>query len=127
MLRPQLKDAVLRQLERRIGDRHGFPDRVCFDIVARHLRSKKNTPLGKGTLRAVASGALWTRVRALGKGYQYPVECPLGCGCRDTLYHRIWKCPALAGVRLELVGREILDSIDGHITNRNLLFSVTRG
>ena len=100
---------------------------MCYDIVAKHLRSSKYTALEKGILRSVSCGATWTRVFARSKGYDFPEKCPLGCGGRDILFHRLWKCPCLEQERRELVDPGILDGIDSFVENRQLLFAVTRG
>ena len=75
-------------------------DSVSAAAVRRTLAGKKLSNLERGTLRAIASGAVWTRARLAEAGYDVSPACPLcTTGAADTIYHRAWLCPATEDLR----------------------------
>eukprot|EP00959_Pyramimonas_sp_CCMP1952_P122974 2570863-Pyramimonas_sp.AAC.1 len=82
-------EAVFRQLEWAIGGKLGLPGRACLDLVHEALASKRFSPLERGTIRAWCCGAVWTRVYARSKGYDFPDVCELCGEARDTMFHRL--------------------------------------
>ena len=52
-------------------------------------------------IRALSTNACWTAGDAADLGYPVSSLCALGCGCKDTLFHRIWVCPCVQEVRDE--------------------------
>ena len=69
--------------------------------ICRALASRTGlTPLERGSLRAIASGAVWTRQRLHAAGYEVSEKCPLcSSGRTDTIFHRAWECAATADLR----------------------------
>eukprot|EP00959_Pyramimonas_sp_CCMP1952_P195157 4080861-Pyramimonas_sp.AAC.1 len=66
------------------------------------LQSSKWTPREKGSMKALACSAVWTKSRARSAGYdQGDVLCELCGGADDTLLHRLWRCPACEDIRSE--------------------------
>ena len=47
-------------------------------------------------MASIVRGAAWTEVRFLEAGYCSSGLCPLGCGERDTMHHRLYTCTASA-------------------------------
>eukprot|EP00959_Pyramimonas_sp_CCMP1952_P329254 6893123-Pyramimonas_sp.AAC.1 len=52
--------AVLRGLERSSGEKLGVGHRLCWGIVRSQIRSKRSSPRGRSTMRALACNAIWT-------------------------------------------------------------------
>eukprot|EP00959_Pyramimonas_sp_CCMP1952_P275733 5763717-Pyramimonas_sp.AAC.1 len=73
-----------------IGGKLFLPGRGCLDVVHEALATKRFSPLEKGIIRAWSTGALWTRIYARSKGYEFPEFCELCGKARDTMYHRLW-------------------------------------
>ena len=83
-------------------------NRLCFDVVAAGLRSKKLSAWEKGSARALACNALWTNSRALRCGYRVCPLCPLCQSKVDSVFHRLWECEVCQDERVELVGMEMV-------------------
>ena len=47
--------------------------------------------------------ALWTPARLADVGHITGAQCQF-CGGRDTVFHRLWQCPGIAGIRSEIAG-----------------------
>eukprot|EP00959_Pyramimonas_sp_CCMP1952_P444943 9316836-Pyramimonas_sp.AAC.1 len=97
LLKKLLKAAVQRAHERVSGAgllSHLPGARVCHDVAAATLRSKKGTPCQRGCAKAVACNATWTRTRAAEAGYAVCSVCELCGSAPETLLHRLWFCPA---------------------------------
>eukprot|EP00959_Pyramimonas_sp_CCMP1952_P132311 2766314-Pyramimonas_sp.AAC.1 len=84
------KEAVFRSLERESGGKFRAGFRLCWDVPKRLLASKKIPGVQKGMIRALATNACWTAGDAADLGYPISSLCPLGCGAKDTLFHRLW-------------------------------------
>ena len=107
-----LRDGVQRQLERDMGGKLGFgvaemtqePVRALVDVARAMLRSSTLDARGKGLVRALFCGSLWTTQRARECGYDIEVKCAMCGGPRDDVAHRL-RCThpdvvaARAGVR----------------------------
>eukprot|EP00959_Pyramimonas_sp_CCMP1952_P336598 7048037-Pyramimonas_sp.AAC.1 len=57
LISPQLmkqhrKAAVLSVLEWEAGNKWDVPHRLCFDVLERELRNRRNSPFQKGYIRA---------------------------------------------------------------------------
>ena len=87
-----LKDTVRRQLEMQLASKLQWedgaspPGRVSVAALRRALASQDLSPLEKGSLRAIATDAVWTRQRLALAGYDVPQACPLShSGGPDTM------------------------------------------
>ena len=65
-------------------------------------------PQGRGNLKALAAGALWTQVRLKEAGYEVSDSCPLCGGAKDTLFHRWWRCPHTEEIRTRVAPKHVL-------------------
>ena len=95
------REAVFRSLERDSGDKLKAGGRLCWDVPKTLLASRKISGKKKGMIRALSTNACWTAGDAADLGYPVSSLCALGCGCKDTLFHRIWVCPCVQEVRDE--------------------------
>ena len=106
----QLKEANRRQLERRVArggsiaayrTLEGAPigDRVSFGPVLSALRAKKRPldPQGRGNLKALAAGALWTQDRLKEAGYDVAANCPHMRGGQGHLVPSLVALPFFRG------------------------------
>ena len=100
-----LRNAVKADLERQAAGAFGGKgyshagQRVSLDVVARELRSSTLGTREKSGLRAIVSGALWTRARLQQAGYPVDPTCPLCGKDTDTMWHRMWQCAGTADLR----------------------------
>ncbi len=99
MLAHMLREAVLRQHQRLLGDKLADVDptfaarRVATEHIDARLRTDKTlTAQDKAAYRAVACDAVMTCSKARKLGYDIPDQCPLCGHAGDTQFHRIWKC-----------------------------------
>ena len=128
VVRKLLMEAAFRVLEWSVGSKLRLPGRACFDVVHEALASKRYSPLEKGTIRAWSCGAVWTRVYARSKGYEFPEECELCGQASDTMFHRLWMCPCLDSQRREAVGDEVVDEVVEFVSHgKHRLALATRG
>ena len=73
---------------------------MAFEAVRTVLHSEDLTPQERGSLEAIATGALWTGQRLREAGYVCDGVCHrCDLGCDDTLFHRMWVCPSTAALR----------------------------
>ena len=105
LMRQLVEDAVRRGLERQVGQRlrakgwRGIPGAASTAAIKRVLAGKHLSSKEKGSLRAVASGSIWTQQRLADQGYTAPRQCALCGGSEDSIYHRVWVCLATADLR----------------------------
>ncbi|CAK0813291.1 unnamed protein product, partial [Prorocentrum cordatum] len=64
--------------------------RVTFDILRRHVKSRKFNKYQKFCIMNCACDGVWTRHKAKEKGYLTDGKCE--CGDEDTLVHRLAEC-----------------------------------
>eukprot|EP00959_Pyramimonas_sp_CCMP1952_P285927 5978697-Pyramimonas_sp.AAC.1 len=96
--------AVLRSLERDASSKANmvFP-RLCYDVPRAKIRSKRSTPLGRGCVKSLVCGAIWTPSCAKDCGYQVlSTKCTLCQECDDSELHRLWECSSCQDQRLEI-------------------------
>ena len=111
LIKRMLHQGVLRSLERSSGQKLGFENRSCFDVVKAQLRSSKLSPLQKGSLKCFACDGLWTRTRAQAAGYALADDdllCALCGEAPDTIPHRLYECSAVQDQRLEIVDQDFV-------------------
>ena len=77
--------------------------RACLDVVASELRSRRHSPLARGTIKALACDALWCKDRAIALGYNVSSQCELCQDVDDSPIHRLWKCDCCKYEREEIV------------------------
>eukprot|EP00959_Pyramimonas_sp_CCMP1952_P388647 8143314-Pyramimonas_sp.AAC.1 len=102
------REALLRSLDRDLGDKWADEGRLCLDVPRAALVSNKFSARGKGLIRALACNAIWTPGRAIRCGYDISDVCPF-CGDRDSLHHRLWVCSHCADVRAEVADADAAD------------------
>eukprot|EP00959_Pyramimonas_sp_CCMP1952_P175581 3669027-Pyramimonas_sp.AAC.1 len=59
-----LREGVVRQLRRVLGEQLGLGARLRYDFVIRDPSSAEFTPFEKGSIRANLCGACWAEERA---------------------------------------------------------------
>ena len=73
-----------------------------------HRKSTQQYPI----TRVLMTGGLWTPARLLSVGYQVDASCAL-CGAPvDDVWHRLWKCEAVAPQRRRALGPALLASLE---------------
>ena len=84
----------------RIAARGLGPDlgRLAVEGVRRILRSSRFSASEKTLGLACFTRAYWTHDVLIQMGYSPGAQCPL-CPATDCLHHRLWQCPAVAGLR----------------------------
>ena len=107
--------AVVRSLERRLAARWRPAAAAVTDGDARQRLASgpvkrflaKVPAAARGLVAAAVCNALWTRARLSDKGLLIDPMCPL-CGvCKDTVYHRVWKCTAVRAQRERVTSRRV--------------------
>jgi hypothetical protein len=93
----ELRDAVMRDHARRLALRE-WPQavegtRVAFEPIVRALATRRWDAVGKGIVRGVACGAIWTRSRLELSGYIVADTTCQKCGVGfDDIHHRLYLC-----------------------------------
>ena len=103
------REALLRSLERDLGEKWDAGARLCLDVPKAALSSKGFSASEQGMIRALACNAIWTPDRAIACGYIISDVC-VHCGGKDSLHHRLWVCPHCAEERAEVAEASVIAS-----------------
>ena len=102
-----------RMLARQVASKSGYQGleglRVAPEVMQKVLRSKRLSPLEKGSLRCWLAGGLWTQQRLIQAGYLVDNKRQLCEAEVDTPYHRIFRCLAVEAHRSANASRGLLD------------------
>ena len=100
-------------LARQVATKSGYQEleglRVAPEVMQKVLRSKRFSPLEKGSLRCWLAGGLWAQQRLIQAGYLVDNKCKLCAAEVDTPYHRIFQCPAVEAHRSAHASKGLLD------------------
>ena len=82
--------AYRERTEQRLASQLGLEADQQLELgpIRAALLGKDLDEFEKGCVRALLTGAIWTRVRLAQNGYLADGQCRL-CGCMDTLEHRL--------------------------------------
>ena len=74
---------------------------ISSAVARRILAETRHDAGSKGIVRSLAIGSWWTTGRWSRAGHQIDNRCPLCGSCHedDTVWHRLWRCPATADLR----------------------------
>ena len=105
LLRWHLQQSSRRQLEAQVSkqmQQRGWQDTgkaLSSAAVRLILAEKQHSNSRKGIARSLALGSWWTMGRWNRAGYQVSDHCPMCRQAGDTMWHRLWQCPATKDLR----------------------------
>ena len=106
LLQSLLEDAYASRLAHKVASKD--PDgslngrEFCHEVPCAVLRSKKLSPLQRGIGRAFVANAIWSRQRLADSGRDVALTCSLCGAFADTVWHRLWQCPAPEAVAIRI-------------------------
>jgi ribonuclease HI len=99
VVRDGIRHAMWRTAAKRRNDMHGIEHGVDRDATMALLAGGRLTPVAKGKLRSILTGAIWTQDRAYRANKAATPTCPFCKQTAEDHLHMWWHCPAWNHIR----------------------------